>query len=83
MERLKCETHNQQGQLLSGYQRLEKLYEHGSISRDRVSILEAVRMMLPPVRSFPLDGLVFCIADEPYLTARKTLDRISGIRLGE
>lgn len=37
------------------------------------SLLDAVRIMLPLVRSFPLEGLTFNIAADPYLTARKTL----------
>jgi len=35
--------------------------------------LDAVRIMLPLENSFPLEGLVFNIAAEPCLTARKHL----------
>jgi hypothetical protein len=36
-------------------------------------LLDAVKIMLPPENSFPLEGLGFNMAAEPCLTARKHL----------
>jgi hypothetical protein len=38
-----------------------------------LSLLDAVRIMLPPDLSFPREGFAFNMAAEAYLTARKHL----------
>jgi hypothetical protein len=61
--------------LPNGFQRLENEFisDGGSYNLENSS-LDAVRMRLPLLLSFPLDELVFDMAAEPYLTARKTLE---------
>jgi len=68
-------TYNQLSQHRSGYQRLRELGDFQDYGYENLP--EAVKMMLPPVSSFPTEGLTFSIASEACLTARKHLSFVN------
>jgi hypothetical protein len=65
-------THNQQFPHQTLFLRLLKQLVTAYETKEE-NLIEAVMMMLPPLVSFPLDGLVTCIAAEANLAARKHL----------